>query len=624
MNEYKVLEEWGAGAFGVECIDEREGNLALEEALPLLELQHPHICSYKEFFMVWDCKISSLCFCLVMDYCERGNLEQMVQENRQQGKIISEEIIQQFLGQATDALIYIHKKCVTHRNLKPSNILLRRADFFVISDFLPRTLAADEMKMKIRVDPERKIFMAPESLDFLYTDKSDVWSLGCILLDLMTTSVKTGAGIIELLEMIKADPLCLQRTLEEIRDKGRYTEELCQLLPRMLKTCAEERPSATDLLREPYVVKCLIMIGSALSGLKKTLPPGVLSEFKDGSLENVIALMKTYPDFEDAQLSALKRLTNHDVDRDGPLDIGDTIRLVSLAVRTHNDSFTVQSEGIRVLHSLISQALDREDQEELLSSDDLVTTMVEATRAFPQNPELISAIFSVMMMMSVSESAAEVLRRTGFLSDLVRIMEGSLEDREMCQSCCALIWSLAMTENQMEGGCLKKAVAVICTLLEKYGADGALVESACTALWILGMKGHIAAEQTESITLLLLEALQAHSQRPFLSKNVCLALTGLTVNSELAVYRVLVPVAGMSGLSLIKELYRLHADDPEIVENVCLLLSEMAYYGGARPELLLQHVDQLMAEIKERYDGLEEITTLADSALSSLNTGIRM
>ncbi|KAG9470900.1 hypothetical protein GDO78_016385, partial [Eleutherodactylus coqui] len=379
-----------------------------------------------------------------------------------------------------------------------------------------------------------------------------------------------------------------------------------------------------DLLREPYAVKCLIMIGSSLSGLKKTLPPGVLSKFKDGSLENVIALMKTYPDFEDAQLSALKRLTNHDVDRDGPLDIGDTIRLVSLAMRIHNDSSTVQSEGIRVLHSLLSQALDREDQEELLSSDDLVTTMVEATRAFPQNPELISVIFSVMMMMSVSDSAAEALRRTGFLSDLVRIMEGSLEDREMCQSCCALIWSLAMTENQTEGGCLKKAVAVICTLLDKYGADGALVESACTALWILGMKGHIAAEQTESITLLLLEALQAHSQRPFLSKNVCLALTGLVVNSELAVYRVLVAAAGMSGLSLIKELYRLHADDPEIVENVCLLLSEMAYYGGARPELLLQHVDQLMAEIKERYNGLEEITTLADSALSRLNAGIRM
>lgn len=211
-----------------------------------------------------------------------------------------------------------------------------------------------------------------------------------------------------------------------------------------------------------------------------------------------------------------------------------------------------------------------------------------------------------------------MLRRTGFLSELVRILERSLENREICQSCCALIWSLAMTENQTEEESLKNAVPVVCTLLQKYSTDGQLVETACTALWILAMKGHIIEGQTESIILLLLEALRAHSQRPVLSKNVCLALTALVANSELAAYRVLVPVAGMRGLALIKELYRLHADDPEIVENICLLFSEMAHYGSAHSELLLQHVDQLMGDIKERYDSLEEITTLADTTLSRL------
>ncbi|XP_075691190.1 serine/threonine kinase-like domain-containing protein STKLD1 isoform X2 [Rhinoderma darwinii] len=612
MNKYKVLEEWGAGAFGVtclveelgggrkfavkkvECTDEREGNLVLEE-------------------------ISSLFFCLVMDFCNGGTLEQMVQDNRQQGKIINEKIIQRFLGQTIHALSYIHDKSVTHRNLKPSNILVRPEHFFVTSDFLPQTLATDEMKMKIRVDPEKKIFMAPESLEFLYTDKSDVWSLGCMLLDLMTTSVKKDAEIIELLEIIKLDPLGLQKTLEAIQEKVGYSEELCQMLPKMLKIHPEERPSANDLLREPYVIKSLVLIGSPLLHLKKTLPPGVLEEFKDGNIEKVIAFMKQFPDFEEAQLSALRHLNNYDADRDGLLDIVDTVRLVSLAMRTHKDSFEVQWGGSRVLLSLISQALEQEVNEDL-SSDDLVVTLVETARGYPQNAELTSVIFSVMMMISVSEQAVEVLRRTGFLSDLVRIMEGSLENREMCMSCCALLWSLAMTENQTEGECLRNAVPVICILLKKYRTDGQLVESACTALWILGVEGHIIAEQTESITLLLLEALQAHSQRPVLSKNVCLALTGLVVKSELAVYRVLVPVAGKSGLSLIKELYRLHGDDPEIIEHVCLLLSEMAHYGSARSELLLQHVDQLMVEIKERYDSLEEITTLADAALSRLKS----
>ncbi|XP_073397489.1 serine/threonine kinase-like domain-containing protein STKLD1 [Dendrobates tinctorius] len=640
----KVLEEWDAGAFGVtchveeleggrkfavkkvECMDEREGNLTLKEvkriyiwqqAMSLLELQHPHVCSYREFFMIWDPKVSSLFFCLVMDYCDGGNLERMVQETRLQRKLMNEKIIQRFLGQAIDALIYAHKQCGPHRNLKPSNILMKEENVFLISDFVPQTLATDEMKMKIRLDPVHKIYMAPESLGLQYTDKSDIFSLGCILLDLMTTSMKTDAEVSALLEMIKMDPLCLHQHLEEIQYKVGYSEELCQLLTKMLKIHPEERPRAHDLLRDPYVIKCLALVGSPLSGVKKTLPPGVLDEFKDGGIEKVMGLMQRYPDYEEAQLSALKHLAKYDSERNGPLDIGDTIHLVSLSMSTHADSSAVQWEGSRALQRLISQALEREDYESF-SSDQLIGTLVEAARGYPQNAELISAIFSVMMMISVSESAAEALRRTGFLSDLVTIMESSLEDRALCQSCCALIWSLAMTENQTEGDCLRKAVPVIGTLLRKYLVDGPLIESACTALWTLGMKGLIMAEQSESLTLLLLDALRAHSQRPLLSKNVCLALTALVVTSELAVLRVLVPVADESGLSLITKLYRLHTDDPEMVENVCLLLSEMAHYGSAHPELFLQHVDQLMGEIKARYDCLEEITTLADTALSRL------
>ncbi|KAG8542082.1 hypothetical protein GDO81_027523, partial [Engystomops pustulosus] len=466
----------------------------------------------------------------------------------------------------------------------------------------------------------RKIFMAPESQELLYSDKSDIWSVGCMVLDMMTTSMKTDTQITGILENVKGDPLCLQRTLEEIQDKVGYSEELYQLLPWMLKIHPKERPSTSDLLREPYVLKCLALIGSPLSGLKKTLPPGVLEECNDSSIDNIIEIMKSYTEFEDAQLLALKHLNNYDPDRDGLLDIGDTIQLVSLAMRTHKDSFKIQCEGGRVLHSLISQALEKDDNEENLSREDLVLTLVEAARGYPQREELIAVILSVMMMISVSEAAAETLRRSGFLWDLVRVLERSLESRDMCQSCCALIWSLAMTENQTEARCLNNAVSVICDLLKKYPADGGLVESTCTSLWILGMKGHIAAEQTEAVTLLLMEALQAHAQRPLLSKNICSALTGLVVNSELAACRVLVPVTGISGLSLIKELYRLHADDPEIVENLCLLLSEMAQYGSARPELLLQHIDQLMSDIKERYDSLEEITTLADAVLTRLNS----
>lgn len=38
------------------------------------------------------------------------------------------------------------------------------------------------------------------------------------------------------------------------------------------------------------------------------------------------------------------------------------------------------------------------------------------------------------------------------------------------------------------------------------------------------------------------------------------------------------PAEGSSGLALIKETYQLHRDDPEVVENLCMLLAHLASY----------------------------------------------
>lgn len=48
---------------------------------------------------------------------------------------------------------------------------------------------------------------------------------------------------------------------------------------------------------------------------------------------------------------------------------------------------------------------------------------------------------------------------------------------------------------------------------------------------------------------------------------------------ELAALQVMMPEEGSSGLALIKETYQLHRDDPEVVENLCVLLAHLASYG---------------------------------------------
>ncbi|KAM9324236.1 serine/threonine kinase-like domain-containing protein STKLD1 [Gastrophryne carolinensis] len=550
MDKYKGLQEWDSGAFGViqlveepstgnryavkkarietiyhvECIDERQCTLALEEARPLLGLQHPNICLYKEFFMTWHNQISSLSFCLVMDYWDRGSLADIVQQNRQQKKKTEEKLIQRFLGQIIDALVYIHDKELPHRNLKPSNILVNSVDMFGLSDFLPEILVTDRMKVRIRLEPEQKIFMAPESDHFIYSRKTDIWSLGCILVDLMTTPIKTEPEIVKLLQVIKTNSSGLNIILEILQGEVGYPADLCQLLPKMLTVSPEERPLAKDLVNESYIKKCLTLTGSPLAGLKKKLPPDVLDQVKHESLGGILGFMQNHIDVEDAQIFALKSLARYTGDKD--------------------------------------------------------------------------------------DVAAKMLVGEGFLSDLKEIMENSLENKELCQSCCTLLWSLAMTEC-ISGDSLKKAFPLIAALILKHHSDWQMVESASPALWILCLKGYVTEDQVEPVTLLLLDSLQSHMERPVLAKNVCLALTGLVINSELAAYRVLVPRAGKSGLSLLQDVYRLYSDDPEIVENICQLLNDMAGYGSTHSEMRLQHMDDMMKEIRDGYESLEALSNPA-------------
>ncbi|KFQ23662.1 putative inactive protein kinase-like SgK071, partial [Mesitornis unicolor] len=170
----------------IECIEEKQANEALKEARDLLKLHHSNICAYKELFVTWDNEVSSLFLCLVIQHSGQGDLSSVIEEKRQKSEKIIDMMIMKFLGQMVDALFYIHKQNIFHRNLKPSNILVTGEASFMLSDFSTETLMTDEMKWKIRVEENSKSWMAPETFGFSFTEKSDIWSLGCVLLDMTT------------------------------------------------------------------------------------------------------------------------------------------------------------------------------------------------------------------------------------------------------------------------------------------------------------------------------------------------------------------------------------------------------------------------------------------------------
>ncbi|XP_072906333.1 serine/threonine kinase-like domain-containing protein STKLD1 [Hemitrygon akajei] len=169
----------------VECMDEAMANKALREAMVLLDLQHENICKYKEIFVAWNKEEAALSVCLVMECGHVGNLGVVIQEKRQRKEKLREMVIKNFLGQMVDVLIYMHSKNVIHGNLKATSILMMEDLSFVVSDFTIPMFFKDEVKFKIRINEDQKVLMAPEVLEGRLDTENDVWSTGCIILEMM-------------------------------------------------------------------------------------------------------------------------------------------------------------------------------------------------------------------------------------------------------------------------------------------------------------------------------------------------------------------------------------------------------------------------------------------------------
>ena len=96
-----------------------------------------------------------------------------------------ELFLQYFLYQILRGLKYIHSANVIHRDLKPSNLLLNANCDLKICDFgLARPTAENEYMTEYVVT---RWYRAPELLlnSSDYTAAIDVWSVGCIYMELM-------------------------------------------------------------------------------------------------------------------------------------------------------------------------------------------------------------------------------------------------------------------------------------------------------------------------------------------------------------------------------------------------------------------------------------------------------
>ncbi len=114
-----------------------EAEQCQKEANQLRQLQHKNVVRYVEDFIhVQAAFMRSRYFhVIVMEYCDNGDLVDLIESHRKQEKCIKETMLMYVLEQLCSAIAYIHRQNIVHRDIKLANILLCSDNSIRLGDF---------------------------------------------------------------------------------------------------------------------------------------------------------------------------------------------------------------------------------------------------------------------------------------------------------------------------------------------------------------------------------------------------------------------------------------------------------------------------------------------------------
>lgn len=129
---------------------------------------------------------------LLLEYASGGTLADRIKNSG--GRGLDESVIRRYTKSILEGIYHVHERGYVHCDLKPENILLvpssTRTGGFVakIGDF---GLAKKGRERKYgKIDPSLRgtcMYMAPETVvDNVHEPPSDIWALGCVVLEMFT------------------------------------------------------------------------------------------------------------------------------------------------------------------------------------------------------------------------------------------------------------------------------------------------------------------------------------------------------------------------------------------------------------------------------------------------------
>ena len=179
---------------------------------------------------------------LVFEYAEhdlQGILDNGIELQKTHLKCMIKQIV--------EGIAYLHKKGIMHRDIKGGNLLLTKSGIVKIADFgLAREFKRGVQPKTVKV--VTRWYRAPEILilDRYYNEAIDVWSVGCVIAELLTgTPIFPGQSEVEQLALIY-QMVGMPRQTENLSEKIKQARDTA--MAKDLEKTKEAYDMAKDLL----------------------------------------------------------------------------------------------------------------------------------------------------------------------------------------------------------------------------------------------------------------------------------------------------------------------------------------------------------------------------------------
>lgn len=219
---------------------------ALKREISLLrDLQHPNIVQYL------GASSSAEHLNIFLEYVPGGSVQTMLNSYG----ALREPLIRNFVRQIVTGLAYLHGREIIHRDIKGANILVDNKGGIKISDFgISKKIEASNLlngagNNKNRPSLQGSVFwMAPEVVkQTSYTRKADIWSLGCLVVEMMT-GTHPFPDCSQLQAIFKIGGAKISPTIPD-----HASEEAQTFLKSAFEVEHTKRPSAEELLLSPFL-----------------------------------------------------------------------------------------------------------------------------------------------------------------------------------------------------------------------------------------------------------------------------------------------------------------------------------------------------------------------------------